>query len=185
MKKTRIELTLEYFAMIFFVFYLIFFRVYEQYYLWIVPILIMYSHFKKTSGPAFVAECIALLACPILLFGMFFSPEWVWLPIKFPVDNALVAVLPSMLVACGLLSITKLKGPLALLRTGKGMAAFAGSTLWFSFSLAYYAYYRVPFLGVFWFPVSVTVILMVVAFAYKNIKSRPRPETTLMMNPDV
>lgn len=184
MNKTRIELTLGYFAMIFFIFYLIFFRVYEQYYLWIVPILIMYSYFKRASGPVLVAGCITLLACPILLFGMFFSPKWVWLPLNFPVDNALVAVLPSVLVACGLLSIARLKGSLAFLKTGKGMATFAGSTLWFSFSLAYHACYGAPFLGALWYPASVTIVLIAAALIHKNLKSRHGLKTPLVMTPD-
>jgi Gpi18-like mannosyltransferase len=170
--ETYIRLTLGYFAVVFFVFYLTFFRVYEQYYLWVIPVLIIYSYLKKESGPAFVALGISVVVLPILILSVFLTgTEYYWIPFNLPADTAIVAVLPSTIVALGLIGITCSKGPLAILKTWKGMLFSASLALWFSFGFAYYAYYGVPPLGVFWYFVSFMIILAAVVFLFKRFRS--------------
>lgn len=179
--ETYIGLTLRYFAVVFFVFYLTFFRVYEQYYLWIIPILIIYSCLKKESGPTFVALGISVVVLPVWVFSVFLTGiEYYWIPLNLPADTAIVAVLPSTIVALGLIGVTCSQGPLAILKTWKGMLVSASLALWFSFSLAYYAYYRVPFLGAIWYPISLIVALIGVAFFTKAFRRRMKNMFRLM-----
>jgi hypothetical protein len=174
MDESRIGLTLGYFAVVFFVFYLTFFRVYEQYYLWVIPVLIIYAYLKKESGPAFIALGISVVVLPIWIFGVFLTgTEYYWIPLNFPADTAILAILPSTIVTLGLISITYSKGPLAILKTWKGMLVSASLALWFSFSLAYYAYYGVPPLGLFWYLISLTIVLIVATFLH----GKPRFES--------
>jgi hypothetical protein len=146
--------------------------VYEQYYLWVIPVLIIYSYLKKESGPAFVALGISVVVLPILILSVFLTgTEYYWIPFNLPADTAIVAVLPSTIVALGLIGITCSKGPLAILKTWKGMLVSASLALWFSFGFAYYAYYGVPPLGVFWYFVSFMIILAAVVFLFKRFRS--------------
>jgi hypothetical protein len=167
--EAYIGLTLGYFATVFFVFYLTFFRVYEQYYLWVIPVLIIYSSIKRVSGPRFVALYIALWASPILLLGTLLAGvDYYWIPLNLPADSAIVAVLPSTIIALGLIGITFSNGLLAILKTWRGMLFSASLAMWFSFGLAYYAYYRVPFLGAVWYPTSLVIALIGMAFFAKT-----------------
>jgi hypothetical protein len=173
MDETYFGLTLRYFAVVFFVFYLTFFRVYEQYYLWVIPVLIIYSYLKKESGPALIALGISVVVLPIWVFSVFLTGiEYYWIPLNLPADTAIVAVLPSTIVALGLIGITCSKGPLAILKTWRGMLVSASLALWFSFSLAYYAYYGCPPLGVFWYLASFMITLTAAVFLFKRFRSK-------------
>jgi hypothetical protein len=171
--ETYVRLTLGYFAVVIFVFYLLFFRLYEQYYLWIIPVLIIYSYVKKESGFALAALGLSVVVLPGWSFSIFFTgTEYIWIHLNLPADTAIMAVLPSVIVALGLIGIAFSKGPLAILKTWEGMLFSAGVALWFSFGLAYYAYYGFPPLGVFWYLASSIIILTTAVFLFKKFRSK-------------
>lgn len=89
---------------------------------------------------------------------------------------AMLTVLASTLVACGLVSIAGLKGRLGILETDSGIAALAGLGMWFSFTLVFYAHYNTPFLGIVWYPVSVAVALWATAFLFAKLRLK-RPHS--------
>jgi hypothetical protein len=80
--------------------------------------------------------------------------------------------LPSTIVALGLIGITYPNGPLAILKTWKGMLFSASLALWFSFGVAYYAYYGYPPLGVFWYLASFMIALVAAIFLFKKFRSQ-------------
>ena len=163
--QARLELTLRYFAAVFLVSYLVFFRVYEQYYLWVIPILIIYSFVTDATAPLLVALSLGIILIPPLLGTLIAGTAYYYgVPGNLPVDMAMLTVLASSLVVCGLISLADLKGRLAILKTDRGMAALAGPALWFSFTLAFYTYYRVPFLGAAWYPISLVIALTAATF---------------------
>ena len=171
--EAYVRLTLGYFAVVFFVFYLLFFRVYEQYYLWVVPVLIIYSFLKKESGFAVAALGLSVVVLPVWSFSIFLAgAEYYWLPLSLPADTAILAVLPSPIVALSLIGMLFPKGPFAVLRTWKGMLVFAGNASWFSFGFAFYCYYGLFPLGVFWYLVSFVMVLLAVVFLFKWFKAR-------------
>jgi hypothetical protein len=170
--ETYVRLTLGYFAVVIFVFYLLFFRLYEQYYLWIIPVLIIYSYVKKESGFALAALGLSVVVLPVWSFSIFFTgTEYIWIHLNLPADTAIMAILPSAIVALSLVGIAS-KGPLAILKTWEGMLFSAGVALWFSFGLAYYAYYGFPPLGVFWYLASFIIILATAVFLFKKFRSK-------------
>jgi len=163
--RARLELTLRYFAVVFVAFYLIFFRVYEQYYLWVIPVFIIYSYVTGATAPLLVALSLGITLIPPLLGTLIVGTTYYYgLPLDLPVEMAMLTLLASSLVVCGLVSVADLRGRLAVLRTDWGMAALAGPSLWFSFTLAYYGYYRVPFLGPVWYPISLAIALTAATF---------------------
>ena len=171
--EAYVRLTLGYFAVVFFVFYLLFFRVYEQYYLWVIPVLIIYSFLKKESGFAVAALGLSVVVLPIWSFSIFFTgTEYIWIHLNLPADTAIMAILPSAIVALSLVGIAFSKGPLAILRTWKGMLFSAGIAVWFSFGLAYYFYYGFPPLGVFWYLASFIIISATAVFLFKKFRSK-------------
>ena len=170
--EARFALTLRYLAAVFLVFYLVFFRVYEQYYLWVIPILIMYSYVKRATAPGFVALILSITLIPPLLGTVVAGAAYYYgVSLNFPVDMAMLTLLASTLVVCGLISVADLKGRLVVFEADRGIAALAGPALWFSFTLAYYAYYGAPFLGVIWYPISIAIILTATTFLYKRLRS--------------
>jgi Gpi18-like mannosyltransferase len=171
--ETYVRLTLGYFAVVLFVFYLLFFRVYEQYYLWVIPILIIYSYLTKESGFALAALGLSVVVLPVWSFSVFLTgTEYYWIPLNLPADTAIIAILPSAIVALSLIGLTCLKGPFALLKTWKGMLISAIVTLWFSFGFAYYVYYGFLPLGVFWYFASSIIILATAVFLFKKFGSK-------------
>jgi hypothetical protein len=172
MNKAYIKLTLQYFAIVFLIFYLTFFRVYEQYYLWIIPILIIYSYLIEAPKYRSIALCISLASSPILLFGTFLTGiEYYWIPLNLPIDASIVATLPSILVALCLINIADLKGPLEILKTNRCMLFLICLTLWLSYSFAYYIYYKVFLLGVLFFLTLLIIFLIILFFLYKKLKT--------------
>jgi len=170
---TYVRLTLGYFAVTLFVFYLLFFRVYEQYYLWIIPILIIYSYIKRESGFALAALGLSVVVLPIWSFSIFFTgTEYIWLHLTLPADTAIIAVLPSAIVALSLVGMVCSWGPFAVLRTWKGMLVFASNASWFSFACAFYGVYGCLPFGVFWYLVSFVMVLLAVVFLFKWFKVR-------------
>jgi hypothetical protein len=169
----RFELALRYFTIIFLIFYLTFFRVYEQYYLWIIPILIAYSYLKNESAPAFLAFGLGVL--PILgsagkvTVG---TDYYYGIPISASEFVAFISVLPSTLAILGAIYLLDSKGPLSMLKTFRGMVAAAGPTLWFVFSLAYYAYYKMPFLQTWWYAISFLIVALAAYFWHRNMNLR-------------
>lgn len=169
--KAGMELVFRYFASVFLISYLVFFRVYEQYYLWAIPILILYSYVRRVSGAQFVASSLGIVLTPPLFGTLVAGTAYYYgLPVNPPVDMAILTVLASTLVVCGLVSIAHLKGRLAVFETDRGMAALAGPALWFAFTLACYGYYKTLFLGMAWYPISVSIGLGGAAFLYKKLK---------------
>jgi hypothetical protein len=173
--KAYIGLTLRYFAVVFLVFYLTFFRVYEQYYLWVIPVLLVYAYLKETPGLALAAMGISVVVLPIWQFGVFLTGAgYNWITLNMPADAAILGVLPSAMAALALIGVTCSKGSLTILKTWKGMLVSASLALWFSFGLVYYAYYRVPVLGANWYMISLMLALTGVAFFAKTLRQYMR-----------
>jgi hypothetical protein len=173
LSEARVELTLRYFAVVFLVFYLVFFRVYEQYYLWVIPILIMYSYVKRARAPGFVGLILGITLIPPLLGTVLAGTAYYYgVSLNFPVDMAMLTLLSSTLVVCGLISVADWKGRLAVFETDRGIAALAGPALWFTFTLAYFAYYKIPFLGAVWYPISLAIGLTGATFLYTKLRPR-------------
>jgi Gpi18-like mannosyltransferase len=175
-KSKAIELSLLYFAIFFFIFYLIFFRIFEHYYLLVLPVLIMYVYPKRLTGPLFAAAFLSVAAAPIVLLGsLVYGAPYYWLSLKLPADTSILSVIPSTLAALAFLSILPVRGPLKVLKSGWGMSVCAGIATWFSFGLAYYAYYGVPFLGLIWYAFSVVITVAGVVF-FAKVFRRLAPE---------
>lgn len=169
--ENYIRLTLGYFAVVFFVFYMLFFRVYEQYYLWVIPVLVIYSFLKKESGFAVAALALSVVVLPVWSFSIFLTgAEYYWLPLSLPVDTAIVAVLPSPIVALSLIGVLCSRGPFVVLRTWKGMLIAASAATWFSFGFAFYGVYGFLPLGVFWYLVSFMLVLTAAVFLFMWFK---------------
>jgi ABC-type polysaccharide/polyol phosphate export permease len=60
------------------------------------------------------------------------------------------------------------------------MLVSASLALWFSFGLAYYAYYGFPPLGVFWYFVSFMIILAAAVFLFKRFRSSAAAKNCLV-----
>jgi hypothetical protein len=165
--RLTLELTLRYFAVSFLVFYLVFFRVYEQYYLWVIPILILYSYVKRASAPGFVAMTLGItLACSQLGTIIAGAAYYYGIPLNLPFDMSILTLLASTMVVCGLITVASMKGRLAIFESDRVMAALEGPALWFSVTLAFYARYKTPILGMAWYPISFAIALTGGAFLY-------------------
>ncbi len=154
----RVELVLRFFAAWLLVYYLIFFRIYEQYYLWVIPVLIAYSYVRRVSSPRFVALAIGLaLTLPqgaLLAVGQFYYG----IPLSVPEDMVMMTLVASSLAVCGLVSILDLKGRLKIFETATGIATLAVLASWFSFTIAYFGYHKHAFLGDLWYLISFALL---------------------------
>jgi hypothetical protein len=179
-KDKIIDLSLLYFAAFFFLFYFVFYRVYNYYYLLVLPLLIMYAYRKKLAGPLFAALFLSILAAPIFLLScLVYGAEYYWLPLNLPADPAIMSVIYSVLAAVAFLSVFA-RGRLKFLQTVSGVSVSAAIASWFSFGIAYFAYYGVPFLGAVWYGLSlVAVVGGVVFFARESgyLKKKLKPVT--------
>ena len=170
-KSQFLDLTFLYFALFFFIFYLTFYKVYQYYYLLVIPFLIIYAYSKRESGSAYAAVILSLVSAPIFLLGPLVSgTDYYWIPLNIPADTQILAVIPSTVVAFALLGILNLKGPLRILKTDLGFIVSSGIATWFTFGFAYYGYYNFPFLGIIWYFISLILILMSAAFFYLRRK---------------
>ncbi len=168
------KLTVGYFIVVFLIFYLLFFRVYEQYYLWIIPLLITYSYLKKESGLALMAVVLSVVVLPVWSFSLFLTGTgYYWIPMNLPVDTAIVAVLPSAVVALSLIGITYSRGKLVILKTWQGMLFSVGLVLWFSFHFIYYIHYGFLPLGIMWYLASAVIIIAAAVVLFKLFKPKP------------
>jgi hypothetical protein len=170
-KAKIVELSLLYFTVFFFVFYLTFYRIFEHYYLLVLPTLIIYVYHKKLTGPLVAGVLLSIVAAPIVLLGsLVYGAVYYWIPISLPADTCILTVIPSTVAALAFLSLFEEKGPLRVLRTGPGFAVSLGTAIWFTFGLAYFAYYGVPFLGVIWYVISLLVAFAAAAFFAKALR---------------
>ncbi len=158
-KERIIELSLLYFAAFFFLFYLIFYRVYNYYYLLVLPFLIMYAYRKRLQGPLFAAVFLSVIATPIFLLGcLVCGAEYYWIPLSLPADPAIISVIHSTIAVVAFLSIFA-NGRLKFLQTALGVSVVTAIATWFSFSIAYFAYYGVLFLGAVWYGLSAVAVI--------------------------
>lgn len=172
-KRQFLDLTFLYFALFFFMFYLTFYKVYQYYYLLVIPFLIIYAYSKRESGAAYAAVILSLVSAPIFLLGTLVSgTDYYWIPLKIPADTEILAVIPSTVVVFAFLCMLNLKGPLRILKTDLGFTISSGIAIWFTFGFAYYGYYNFPFLGTIWYFISLVLILLGVAFFYFGRKIR-------------
>jgi hypothetical protein len=172
-KLKTIEFSLSYFAAVFFIFYLTFFRVYDQYYIWFLPILFIFAWIKQAHGISLSAAFLSLAAAPIFLLGILtVGAEYYWINLKLPSDTSIISVIPSTIVVLAFLSTLNVKGPLRILKTINGMSVAAGIATWFTFGFAYYGYYGFPFLGLIWYFISLLIVLLGAVFFTKAIRNQ-------------
>jgi hypothetical protein len=170
-ERNQLELILKYFIISFFILYLTFFRVYEQYYLWVIPILIIYSYDKENSWMKYTSLSISIFSFPILLLSVLLTGvEYYWLPVNLPSDAAIMAVLPSTQILIALIGILIPKGS-KILKTPRGWIASTTLASWFSVSLAYHAYYGKPPLGGAWYLISLLIAPAATYLLYKEFKN--------------
>lgn len=159
---------LAYFISVFSVFYLTYFRVYEQYYLWILPILLVYGYVRRQSVFVLFSMLLSVFVLPFASFGVFLSgAEYYWFNVRLPVDVAVVAVLPSVVVVFVLVCLF-----VSLLGYNLGwrwLMLFFGVASWFALGFAYNACYGVFPFGVSWFGFSLIIVCCVVVLCLRKL----------------
>jgi uncharacterized membrane protein len=170
--KTRIlELSVLYFMVFFFLFYLVFYKIFDHYYLLVLPLLIIYAYQKKSAGSLFAVVAISVVAAQLFLFGsLVFGAEYYWIPLNLPADTSIIAVIPSAVTAVSFLTVLPFKGRFEIFKSASGFLFSVGVAVWFSFGLAYYGYYQVPFLGAVWYVLSFLIALLGVVFFAKAFR---------------
>jgi len=172
-KAKIVELSLLYFTVFFFVFYLTFYKVFEHYYLLVLPTLIVYVCQKKLTGPLFAGVILSIVAAPIVLLGsLVYGAAYYWIPISLPADTCILTVINSTVAALAFVSLLGGRGRLRILGTVPGIGVLLGTVVWFSFGLAYFAYYGGPFLGAIWYVISLLVALAAAVFFAKALRWR-------------
>ena len=73
---------------------MVFFRVYEQYYLWVIPILIIYSFVTGATAPLLVALSLGIILIPPLVGTLIGGTAYYYgVPLDLPVDMAMLTLL--------------------------------------------------------------------------------------------
>jgi hypothetical protein len=151
---TEVESVLLYYILIFTTFYQLFYRVYEHYYLWIVPVLILYAVYRRDAFYILISLFVSALAYPSYFLGLFVIDAWrTWFRVNYMVDGVLLFSNISMALLFLILYI--LVGNKLIIPDGK----WAKYTLflnaqWYSYTVLHYLVYGRIILGFVWLPVS-------------------------------
>lgn len=172
--NSLLKVSLEYFITVFALYYLFFFRVYEQHYLWILGILPVYAYVTKNPAPAFLSLVLSyslvaymiLGGLPYILLGTPYGLTTADLP-QYP---AIAATILSSQVLLLLLAIPSSNGIFPAFNRLRILAPVTGLVCWSALLLAYYALYRTVFPGGFG---DVILILLVIVTLLLRKPSRP------------
>ena len=109
--KQEVEATSRFAILSMIAVYFLFFRIYEQYYLWILPLLVLYSFINGKVAPTFLGVMLGGIVAGINVpLGLLLVGKLYYFTVpNLPADGAILAVLPSYFVAVILLSIVDLK----------------------------------------------------------------------------
>jgi len=147
--REDIEVTFRFISLAMIAVYFLFFRIYPQYYLWILPVLVLYALASSKAAPAtagfILGGSVAGIVVPLglLLVGR----TYYFTPVNTPADSAIMAVLPTFVVIATLLSVvdlSRIKTDWMSLAEFILLVSLGG---WLSVEFTNYAYYGVFPLG--------------------------------------
>ena len=125
--------------------YLSFFRIYEQYYLWILPFLTLLSFaFRKATLATAGFMLGSIVGGIVVPLGLLLAGRlYYFTPVSLPAEGAIIAVLPTFIVVATLLSVVdlrRIRGDWISLADYILLVSLGG---WLSVEGAYLAYYGV------------------------------------------
>jgi hypothetical protein len=163
-KWLKVEFSLKsgvrYYLLVFIAFYLLFFRVYEHYYLWIIPLLIIYSAINDDDFYLLTSVAVSVLSYPIYQLGYFLVGEhYHWLLVNLPIDavllnstitSVLLLILVYLFMGCRYDFLKDMEFKLMLIL----------NVMWFSYTLSYFFIYDKLYLDHLWFVVTLSLIFL-------------------------
>ncbi|MBD3204875.1 hypothetical protein GF319_00855 [Candidatus Bathyarchaeota archaeon] len=148
------ESILLYYILAFTAFYQLFYRVYEHYYLWILPVLIIYAVYRRDGFYILVSIFVSSLAYPSYYLGLFVVDTWkTWFRVNYMVDGFLL--FSNISVSLIFLLLYILWGDkLSILDRPLARYSLFFNVQWYAYTVLHYFIYERIILGLVWIPAS-------------------------------
>ncbi len=173
LKLTReIEVTCRFVILSMIAVYFLFFRIYEQYYLWVLPFMILYSFSSSKVTPSVVGFMLgSVVGCIVAPLGLLLTGRtYFFTRVNLPADVAIAGVLPTCIVAVILLSVVDLAEIEGSFMIFLDFLLLVSLSVWLSFELARYTYYGIfSWSDLIW---AVAMIALICLTHYDGLKAR-------------